>query len=102
MGEDYDRTDRCSWMRYVSFFLATHYLLRRVKRVRLPTRPTFLSPFFALFAGKTAISLMLSRLFGFAHTQSDDVQAKKTGPKFVQAVAELLKKPDVQVVIADR
>lgn len=45
---------------------------------------------------------MLARLFGFAHTQSDDVKAKKTAAIFVQRVGELLKQDDVEVVIADR
>lgn len=46
------------------------------------------------------MALALQDLFGFAHTQSDDVQQKKTGPKFVQNIMDLLKKHDV--VFADR
>ncbi|KAG9086894.1 hypothetical protein FRC07_012960, partial [Ceratobasidium sp. 392] len=51
-------------------------------------------------SGKTAIAIALTHLFGFAHTQSDDVKQKKTGPKFVQNIMDLLKKNDV--VFADR
>ncbi|KAJ6470426.1 hypothetical protein C8R45DRAFT_1218287 [Mycena sanguinolenta] len=43
--------------------------------------------------GKTAVAVALSHLFGFGHTQSDDVKAKKTAPVFI-------KKHDV--VIADK
>ncbi|KAG8793817.1 hypothetical protein FRC12_001517 [Ceratobasidium sp. 428] len=51
-------------------------------------------------SGKTAIAIALTHLFGFTHTQSDDVKQKKTGPKFVQNIMDLLKKNDV--VFADR
>lgn len=50
--------------------------------------------------GKTAVSVALARLFGFGHTQSDDVHAKKPAPIFVKNVMELLK--DHDVVIADK
>jgi tRNA ligase len=50
--------------------------------------------------GKTAISVALAHLFGFGHTQSDDVTTKKSGPTFVKNVLGLLKKHDV--VIADK
>lgn len=50
--------------------------------------------------GKTLIGLVLARLFGFGHTQSDDVTAKKTAPTFLKNISELLKKHDV--VYADR
>ncbi|CAK5270180.1 unnamed protein product [Mycena citricolor] len=50
--------------------------------------------------GKTAVSVALSHIFGFAHTQSDDVRAKKPAPVFIKNVFDLLKKHDV--VIADK
>ncbi|KAA1477434.1 hypothetical protein DENSPDRAFT_584999 [Dentipellis sp. KUC8613] len=50
--------------------------------------------------GKTAVSVALAHLFGFAHTQSDDVHAKKAGPAFIRNVTTLLKSHDV--VIADK
>ncbi|KAJ7036756.1 RNA ligase-domain-containing protein [Mycena alexandri] len=50
--------------------------------------------------GKTAVAVALSHIFGFGHTQSDDVRARKAAPVFIQNVVELLKKHDV--VIADK
>lgn len=50
--------------------------------------------------GKTAIGVALTQLFGFGHTQSDDVKAKKPAPVFLSNVAKLLDKHDV--VIADK
>ncbi|KAF8337300.1 RNA ligase [Amanita rubescens] len=50
--------------------------------------------------GKTAVSVALTHIFKFGHTQSDDVRAKKAGPAFVRNVMELLKSHDV--VIADK
>ncbi|KAJ7769961.1 RNA ligase-domain-containing protein [Mycena metata] len=50
--------------------------------------------------GKTAVAVALTHIFGFGHTQSDDVRAKKPAPVFVQNVVDLLKKHDV--VIADK
>ncbi|KAJ7183462.1 RNA ligase-domain-containing protein [Mycena filopes] len=50
--------------------------------------------------GKTAVAVALAHIFGFGHTQSDDVRAKKAAPVFVKNVVELLKKHDV--VIADK
>ena len=46
------------------------------------------------------MSVALSHLFGFGHTQSDDIQAKKPAPIFINKVTNLLKKHDV--VIADK
>ncbi|KAM6492799.1 RNA ligase [Amanita muscaria] len=51
-------------------------------------------------SGKTAISVALAHVFGFAHTQSDDVRAKKPGPAFVRNVMDLLQ--NHSVVIADK
>ncbi|KAJ7481011.1 RNA ligase-domain-containing protein [Mycena galericulata] len=50
--------------------------------------------------GKTAVAVALSHIFGFAHTQSDDVHVKKAAPVFIKNVTELLKTHDV--VIADK
>ncbi|KAF8520871.1 RNA ligase-domain-containing protein [Hysterangium stoloniferum] len=50
--------------------------------------------------GKTSISVALTHLFDFGHTQSDDVKAKKPAPIFLKNVGQLLKKHDV--VIADK
>jgi tRNA ligase len=51
----------------------------------------------ACSTGKTAVSVALTSLFGFGHTQSDDVKA---APTFVRNVVNLLK--DHDVVIADK
>lgn len=51
-------------------------------------------------SGKTAVAVALSHLFGFGHTQSDDVKAKKPAPIFLRNVSNLLKTHDV--VIADK
>ncbi|OCF45932.1 hypothetical protein I317_00019 [Kwoniella heveanensis CBS 569] len=50
--------------------------------------------------GKTLIGVALSKLFGFGHTQSDDVTTKKTAPTFIKNITTLLQKEDV--VYADR
>jgi tRNA ligase len=42
----------------------------------------------------------LAELFGFGHTQSDDVKAKKPAPMFIKNVKKLL--GDNDVVIADK
>lgn len=53
------------------------------------------------YTGKTAVSVALSHIFGFGHTQSDDVHAcKKPGPVFIRNVMGLLETHDV--VIADK
>lgn len=54
----------------------------------------------SISTGKTAVSVALAHIFGFGHTQSDDVKAKKPAPIFIQNVVNLLKKHDV--VIADK
>ena len=46
------------------------------------------------------MAVALAHVFGFGHTQSDDVQAKKAAPQFLKNVSSLLKKHDV--VIADK
>ncbi|KAF5318587.1 hypothetical protein D9619_010998 [Psilocybe cf. subviscida] len=54
--------------------------------------------------GKTAVSVALTHLFSprIAHTQSDDVRAKKAAPIFLKNVEDLLRKPGVDIVIADK
>lgn len=46
------------------------------------------------------MAIALSHLFGFGHTQSDDVRAKKPAPIFIKNVLKLLR--DHDVVIADK
>ncbi|KAI6025548.1 RNA ligase-domain-containing protein [Pisolithus marmoratus] len=50
--------------------------------------------------GKTAVSVALTHLWGFGHTQSDDVHGKKSASVFIKNVAALLKNHGV--VIADK
>ncbi|KAF5369444.1 hypothetical protein D9758_002719 [Tetrapyrgos nigripes] len=50
--------------------------------------------------GKTTLAVALAHIFGFGHTQSDDVLVKKAAPVFIKNVMDLLKKHDV--VIADK
>jgi len=50
--------------------------------------------------GKTTIAVALAHLFGFGHTQSDNVRAKKAADVFHKNVAELFESHNV--VIADR
>ena len=56
--------------------------------------------------GKTTISVALTKLFGFAHTQSDDVVPKgkkaKASQIFEGNVLKLLQAEGVKVVIADK
>ncbi|KAH7338320.1 RNA ligase-domain-containing protein [Rhizoctonia solani] len=51
-------------------------------------------------SGKTAVALALQHIYGFGHTQSDDVKQKRTGPQFAKNVVELFEKHTV--VFADR
>jgi len=44
--------------------------------------------------------LALVHIFGFGHTQSDDVRVKKVGPAFVKNITNLL--TNFNVVIADK
>ncbi|KAL1742460.1 RNA ligase-domain-containing protein [Schizophyllum fasciatum] len=50
--------------------------------------------------GKTAVAVALQHIFGFGHTQSDDVPGKKSAVNFVKNVTSLLETHDV--VIADK
>ena len=56
--------------------------------------------FFPFEIGKTSVSLALAHIFGFGHTQSDDVHVKKSAPAFIKNVVDLLRRHDV--VIADK
>lgn len=53
----------------------------------------------SILTGKTAVSVALLHLFGFDHTQSDDVQAKKAAPVFIKNIMQLLREHNV---IADK
>ena len=55
---------------------------------------------YRLSVGKTSVSVAIAHLFGFGHTQSDDVHMKKAAPVFIKNVSKLLKTHDV--VIADK
>lgn len=46
------------------------------------------------------MGVALSRIFGLAHTQSDDITAKRTAPTFIKNVTDLLVTNDI--VFADR
>ncbi|KAG6829353.1 hypothetical protein H0H92_004719 [Tricholoma furcatifolium] len=61
---------------------------------------TIIAPIAIPGCGKTAVSVALAHIFGFGHTQSDDVLVKKPAPQFLKNVKELLKTKDV--VIADK
>ncbi|OWZ44630.1 tRNA ligase [Cryptococcus neoformans] len=50
--------------------------------------------------GKTLLGVALSKVFGLAHTQSDDITTKRTAPTFIKNVTDLLVTHDV--VFADR
>ncbi|KAE8211945.1 hypothetical protein CF327_g4349 [Tilletia walkeri] len=51
-------------------------------------------------SGKTSLFIALHEIFHWGHTQSDDVQSKKTGPQFLANIEKELAKNDI--VIADR
>ncbi|KAG8986078.1 hypothetical protein FRB94_008228 [Tulasnella sp. JGI-2019a] len=52
--------------------------------------------------GKTVVGLALTRLFGFEHTQSDDIQVKRTAATFERNIVELFRDKGQKVVFADR
>ncbi|KAF7364146.1 tRNA ligase [Mycena sanguinolenta] len=66
----------------------------------VPFGKTIIVPVAIPGCGKTAVSVALTHIFGFGHTQSDDVRAKKPAPIFLKNVTTLLKTLDV--VIADK
>lgn len=55
---------------------------------------------YTISTGKTSVAVALAHLFKFAHTQSDNVHARKAAPKFLKNVTSRLNKNDV--VIADK
>ncbi|KAG6856323.1 hypothetical protein H0H87_005524 [Tephrocybe sp. NHM501043] len=61
---------------------------------------TIIAPVAIPGCGKTAVSIALANIFGFGHTQSDDVLVKKPAPQFIKNVKELLQTNNV--VIADK
>lgn len=65
-----------------------------------PYEKTLIVPMAVPGCGKTAICVALRHLFGWAHTQSDDVQTKRTGPGFLKNVEKELLAHNV--VLADR
>lgn len=74
-----------------------------VRDLRADERPyskTLLVPIAVPGCGKTALAVALCDLFAWAHTQSDDVQTKRTGPAFLKNVETELLAHDV--VVADR
>ncbi|KAF7316285.1 tRNA ligase [Mycena indigotica] len=68
--------------------------------VQAPFGKTIIVPVAIPGCGKTAVSVALAHIFGFGHTQSDDVKAKRAAPIFIKNVTNLLKTHDV--VIADK
>lgn len=66
----------------------------------LPFDKTLLVPVAVPGCGKTALAVALQHLFDIGHTQSDDVQTKKTAPAFLKNINAELQKQDV--VFADR
>lgn len=73
--------------------------MESVDRSTLPTK-WIVVPMAVPGCGKTMVGLVLSRLFGWGHTQSDDITSKKSAPGFLKNIATLLKSHDV--VYADR
>ncbi|KIJ51876.1 hypothetical protein M422DRAFT_26561 [Sphaerobolus stellatus SS14] len=63
-------------------------------------RKTIIVPIAIPGCGKTSIAVALKHLFGFGHTQSDDVKGKKPAPQFLKNVGNLLR--TYEVVIADK
>lgn len=72
---------------------------RDAERASLPKK-WILVPVAVPGCGKTTIGIALNKLFGFAHTQSDDVLSKKTAPTFKKNIVDCFKSTDV--VYADR
>jgi tRNA ligase len=70
-------------------------------RKDVPFTKTLIVPVAIPGCGKTALAIALTHLFPFIrHTQSDNVQTKRTGPTFLKNVVGELDKHDV--VFADR
>ena len=71
-----------------------------LRRERKEFGKTIIVPVAIPGVGKTTIAVALKHLFGFGHTQSDNVKGKKPAPKFIKNVVGLL--DDHDVVIADK
>ena len=69
-------------------------------RLSYPSRRLVADVTTLALAGKTALGLELSHLFGWGHVQSDDFLQKKPAPHFLRAVKDKLSKHDV--VYADK
>lgn len=68
---------------------------QRIRKVK-----TMIIPVAVPGCGKTILGNSLAKLFGFAHTQSDDVTTKRTASGFLKNIQTLLKTNDV--VYCDR
>lgn len=98
--EAWESAKNGTWRAQSAIDAETFKAAKDVERADLPKK-WILVPVAVPGCGKTTIGTALSELFGFAHTQSDDIVTKKsTAPKFKQNIVELLKK--VNVVYADR
>lgn len=78
----------------------TASIIRDLRMDERPYSKTLIVPIAVVGCGKTALCVALSRLFGWSHIQSDDVQAKRTGPLFLKHLEQALLTSDV--VLADR
>lgn len=92
--DDYDR----GVVRVREAFLQWYTPERQATKTRKVK--TMIVPVAVPGCGKTLLGVALARLFGFAHTQSDDVTTKKTAAGFLRNIQSLLKKHDV--VYCDR
>ncbi|KAH8917429.1 hypothetical protein BT69DRAFT_1269017 [Atractiella rhizophila] len=73
------------------------------RKTDAPFDKTLIFPISIPGCGKTFLAVALKHLFGFAHTQSDDVQSKKNAAKtFLGNAEKLLKENKNKVVIADK
>lgn len=88
-----------TWKPQSAISAETAKAAKDAERANLPKK-WVLVPVAVPGCGKTTLGMALSNLFGFGHTQSDDVLSKKTAPTFKRNIVELLKTNDV--VYADR
>ncbi|KAK0556601.1 tRNA ligase [Tilletia horrida] len=65
-----------------------------------PFDKTLIVPIGVPGCGKTSLLIALRTIFQWGHTQSDDVQTKRTGPQFLGNIEQELEEHDV--VLADR
>ncbi|KLT39031.1 hypothetical protein CC85DRAFT_288952 [Cutaneotrichosporon oleaginosum] len=89
-----------TWKAQSAIAAETAKAVKDASRAGLPKK-WILVPVAVPGCGKTTVGTALADLFGFAHTQSDDIVSKKsTAGKFKQNIVELLKTHNV--VYADR